>query len=1016
MKNRFAKKFISISLVFILMASLLVINVNAEKTNFNNTVQENQTVLWKDKISDDVLKEMKSASKDEKIPVWIWFYDINQEEVNKQVKEETGLTADNIAVDYTSVSDNLIKALEKVSDNSSTASKKNVAKRIKAYINSNKSKHNEELSKTNTYIKAKRKITRAFYVEHNTNLVKNLGIDTDEIEFQSQLTPSIIANLTKKQIKNSAKLNEVISIDYYDDSEAEEPLCEPQRQTMRVYDAQEQFGLTGNGVNVLMNDHGWVRPDYGNYNIISYPENIKAVVNKSVCSISNTSNMSGIQTTHPNLIAAEMQLFAPNVNIYSTGYEKYEDVEWAVLNCDVQLINGSINLGTSTDYSSDAPAKWYDALISTNNITLIASAGNSQSWQPSGWPNVISPASGYNSIAAGAYNTNGTSSNDIMFNYRYNPTASSNQVCYKPDTVVAANSTSEASPALSGIISMLVELKPSLATEPELIKSIVMASCQRKVKPANGTGEQENIFDGLTQRQGSGAVDAYRAISIVLQGNYGVKEIDSGYQDTEFTHRENGDNINVSIAWLRNNTNSSNGTNINDTTLGSLQELELKVYDGSILKGTSDKTNTGKQMVYFPASNNEQYTVRVTKTSQNTESVRYAYAWSTEITNGKHITFSTNNPDGVITQQEINTQLSQNGIATNQTDVLFTASFDETVIEIGNNAFSNCQSLASVKFSDSITSIGSNAFYNCVSLSNIAISENTAIIGNSAFRNCSELKKVTIGASVTSIGENAFNGCNSLKSVYFHPVSAPNILTSAFLNVASNAKGYIEKGYSGYSVSYDDLDIEIINDIRTIYFTNNKHWQGLRAYLWERGTSNNNSWPGVPMTYVYTNHFGEDVYSIEVDYNQYNMIIFNDINGQEQSIDIEIGNDLTGYYLCNDQIEDKWNVSTFQPDVRTIYFTNNNNWNNLKAYLWKNGTSQNNDWPGDSMTYVETNPYGEDIYSITLDYSEYDRIIFNDGNGQNQTVDISIGDSGTGYYLSGYKSGNSWLVNTYEYN
>jgi hypothetical protein len=90
-----------------------------------------------------------------------------------------------------------------------------------------------------------------------------------------------------------------------------------------------------------------------------------------------------------------------------------------------------------------------------------------------------------------------------------------------------------------------------------------------------------------------------------------------------------GANINVSMAWLRNNVKLSNsGENNNSTTLGTLQELELRVYRGTALMGTSAKKNAGKQMVYFPSSSDTQYTIRVTKASQNTENVRYAYAWS----------------------------------------------------------------------------------------------------------------------------------------------------------------------------------------------------------------------------------------------------------------------------------------------------------------------------------------------------------------------------------------------------
>lgn len=330
---------------------------------------------------------------------------------------------------------------------------------------------------------------------------------------------------------------------------------------------------------------------------------------------------------HPNLVAGTLQSYASDVNIYSVGYGKFSDIEWALINLDIHLINGSINYGSYSAYSNDPRAKWFDAIVSTHNVTLIASGGNSESWQSNGWPRVISPSSGYNSIAVGAYSANGNSDSDRMYNYRYNPITGTDLVNYKPDIVIAAPSTSEASPALSGIAAMMIQLKPSLAVKPELIKAILMASCHRKVLPVSGT-LQENMEDGMTERQGAGAVDAYRALCIIALGNYGVNSITTGSTDINIGQLgTSNDNVNVSLAWLRNNTYTHGNYNI--SVLGTLQELELRVLSNAQIKGTSAKTNTGKQMVYFSSSSDD-HTIRVTKASQNTEPVSYAFAWSIE--------------------------------------------------------------------------------------------------------------------------------------------------------------------------------------------------------------------------------------------------------------------------------------------------------------------------------------------------------------------------------------------------
>ena len=86
-------------------------------------------------------------------------------------------------------------------------------------------------------------------------------------------------------------------------------------------------------------------------------------------------------------------------------------------------------------------------------------------------------------------------------------------------------------------------------------------------------------------------------------------------------------NINVSISWLRENELDPVYTPL--ATLGTLQELELSVLCNEETIGISNKTNAGKQMVYSCLTEDE-FTIRITKTSQNSESVRYAYAWSLE--------------------------------------------------------------------------------------------------------------------------------------------------------------------------------------------------------------------------------------------------------------------------------------------------------------------------------------------------------------------------------------------------
>lgn len=194
------------------------------------------------------------------------------------------------------------------------------------------------------------------------------------------------------------------------------------------------------------------------------------------------------------------------------------------------------------------------------------------------------------------------------------------------------------------------------------------------------------------------------------------------------------------------------------------------------------------------------------------------------------------------------------------------------------------------------------------------------------------------------------------------------------------------------------------DDVITVYYQNDSNWINPKAYYWkDGGYFTPNTWPGQSMTHVRAN-----IYKVTVS-SSCDKIIFSN-NGSSQTDNLTIPGDgkiyrpSTGTWNNYNPITDK---------TITLYFTNVNNWSNVKAYLWNNKLTTNNKWPGKAMTYVGLNDYAQPIYSITFDSELYDRVIFNGSSGQ--TVDIVVGSDGTGYYLNGEKSGNKWKVSSYSY-
>ena len=80
----------------------------------------------------------------------------------------------------------------------------------------------------------------------------------------------------------------------------------------------------------------------------------------------------------------------------------------------------------------------------------------------------------------------------------------------------------------------------------------------------------------------------------------------------------------------------------------------------------------------------------------------------------------------------------------------------------------------------------------------------------------------------------------------------------------------------------------------------------------------------------------------------------------------------------------------------TVTFTNSLHWNGtIYCYYWIKGQDGPVSWPGTPMQFVETNDYGQNVYTVTIPYS-YTNVIFT--NGSAQTVDIATNGLDTRYY------------------
>lgn len=98
----------------------------------------------------------------------------------------------------------------------------------------------------------------------------------------------------------------------------------------------------------------------------------------------------------------------------------------------------------------------------------------------------------------------------------------------------------------------------------------------------------------------------------------------------------------------------------------------------------------------------------------------------------------------------------------------------------------------------------------------------------------------------------------------------------------------------------------------------------------------------------------------------------------------------------------------------TVYFSDNVNWGKANAYLYNDQTLEElSPWPGKAMTFDSVNSMGESIYSLTVDASRFNRIVFN--NGKSQTLNAALTVASSGFYVTRQTPKNAMQLGVYTY-
>lgn len=588
-----------------------------------------------DIVSDGYVAKIDSkiyeiAETKEKIPVCIWYEDINQEEVEVRVENEIGYSKEEIVSELPSISKEEVDKLYEAN----VATEETGKNILGEYLEENKIDIKREKEKTNKYISTRRNKAKDMYADKSDRIIRDSNIHRD-VMLISKYAPMIIAELELSEIEKLSGNSNIITVEYFDKG-VEYVECtdtydfDKYIESSNIDEIHQEIGLDGNGINVGMVE---------GCNFASHAE-----LPPSRCFVVGEN----IAAEHPTGVAriiAGTRGVAPGASIHSIALDSYgspaNPSEQALyfyrcvedlIDEGVEVINCSFGYLT-LDESYGIYDKWVDHIATMHNICFVVSAGNiSTDENPNG--KIMSPAKAFNAITVGACDNKNTevTNDDIMFDYSC---FDENNGVEKPDIIAAANiwkgGTSSAAPVVSGTIALLLQLRPSLAVYPDAVKAILMASCQYKALPASGD-TQESVSDGLTDKQGAGVFSPYLSVCIVAQGNYGIGISEGLPIDINFyQHKYGASGLNFTITWLKNNIINSSSHEDCTVTEGDDNTLGLFLYKNGVQQTGSAKENTSAQMIYYESLDNSltKYTARIMDMSYDGDSIDFAYAWCT---------------------------------------------------------------------------------------------------------------------------------------------------------------------------------------------------------------------------------------------------------------------------------------------------------------------------------------------------------------------------------------------------
>ncbi len=621
MKKSYLKAFISVSmcLIFLLINSFVIVKAD----NFN---------INEEKIDLYLQEQLETLNDDDKIAVSVWMTDIDHDMEQMLFRERLLYKIESSelpveAIDLLSISLNDLYDVNKIHkiDNAFST---------------------EEMQ---DFILTKRSISKDIYIEENQkkiNSIFNQICLLDDIIFVSHYAPMFIINLNKHEIVSLCDNDEIVKVYYHysgdwvsDESSENEnnenenirsnPYSNNLYSVSGIDDLRDNYGLTGNGIKVGIFDVNFtdeslidflrvdaVQDYYGpNDNILNsyytHGSNVACIISGDYYD-ENTGNYYLGAVPDAKIYLATPSSGSQNA-VVQACLEHLLDCGVNVINCSIT--SESLPLNTYTDLSM-----WIDHVVSQHSVMYVSATGNL------GATGVRSNYFTYNGIAVGACYATGNY-------YNFSSYCNDSSKPFKPDLVAPGcnvitplsfgdlthyNGTSWAAPMVTGAVAQLCQASTVLATNPCLLKSLLLAGSELNMyltweyNMFSNTISADNKF---CPKYGSGTLNVKNAYVSYLNNSFvfgGMPSFINSSQVSKYLNATEGDIIRVCAVWDK-KTTVDNPHASNNATSNGIEYYLLAVSTPSSINYRAVTNSDTKDLITFEAEESGTYVISLVR-------------------------------------------------------------------------------------------------------------------------------------------------------------------------------------------------------------------------------------------------------------------------------------------------------------------------------------------------------------------------------------------------------------------